>query len=78
MKRRFDWQFLPGPTKHRLLGIRCFDSDGVPESRLPVRGSHKRQKRDTIGSKWLQRPLRHNRTATAKSLRVLRRAAHQR
>lgn len=69
---------FPGPIEHRLLGIRCSNSEGVLEPRLSVRRGLERQGCDTPGSKRLQRPLCHHRIAAAKSLRALRRAAHQR
>lgn len=67
-----------GPTKHRILRIWRSNGESVSKSRFSVRGSYKCQRRDTIGSKRLQRSLRDNRIAATKSLRALRRAAHQR
>lgn len=67
-----------GPTKHRIFRIWRSNGESVSKSRFSVRGSYKCQRRDTIRSKRLQRSLRDNRIAATKSLRALRRAAHQR
>lgn len=76
---KWKWRaFFSGPTKHRVVGIWRFNSESLSESRLTVRGSDKRQRRDTIRSERLQRSFRHNRIAATKSLRTLCRAAHQR